>query len=193
MLHIPNIEEIEDLLRKTPNCILLYEQHDSLFINTVKAWLAEIETILQKNRLSIVAEITSLRATLISTERGKIPEGLNFLKRMTKRKLAEFVAEHAIRLGVEIITKVINQDKERINAAELQIIQLVALARQAGLIEAEPIFTYDHSKLGKRWEDFKTVSDTAERKLISSWAIAVQTMVGKINCIILLDKILTFK
>ncbi|OGU30648.1 MAG: hypothetical protein A2057_00570 [Ignavibacteria bacterium GWA2_35_9] len=191
MLHLPNMEEIHSLLLNVSSLMKLYELRDSSFVGSVKNWLAMVESILQKNRLPVTAEIAGMRGSIISSEKGEIPPGVNLSKRVTKRKITELVAEHAIQSAVETLSKAISNDLARIRNAEARIFELVILARQLELIQIEPMISYDQKILSKLWEDLKTDSGSAEKKTVTERAIAVQTMVGKVDALILLDRILS--
>src|SRR5260370_27903459 len=60
------LDQLYDLLAQGPHIVTLYEQKDASFIPSLKAWLVESESVLEKNRRPQVGAIAGIRAQLLS-------------------------------------------------------------------------------------------------------------------------------
>jgi hypothetical protein len=56
------LDQLYDLLAQGPGLVTQYERKDASFIASLNAWLAECESVLQKNRRPEVGEIAAIRA-----------------------------------------------------------------------------------------------------------------------------------
>ncbi len=191
MLHIPNIEEINNLLLRTPDLVKLYEDRDPDFVKAIGNWLKDVEITLHKNRLTFVAEISGMRTSLLSTERGESNKDVNLKRYLSRRKVMENIASQLITSAVNSIQKGISQDIARIRNAEARIYELVIISRQMGLIQTEPLVVPNITALKKIWEDLKVDNGVEGKKAVIERVIAVQTMVGKIDSLILLERVLS--
>jgi len=64
------LDQLYDLLRQGPHLVSLYDQKDSSFIASVRSWLQESESVLEKYHRPEVGEIAGIRAQLLSASNG---------------------------------------------------------------------------------------------------------------------------
>lgn len=134
MLHIVNLEEIQNILLRVPELVNCFEKHDINFTDLVKEWLTQVEQVLVNNRLPIAADVAVLRGVLISAERGVLPIGMEIIGRNTRRRVKDGAAAEVLRKTDEIISHAINGYASQVQEGEHIARQLVALARQKGRI-----------------------------------------------------------
>ena len=185
MLRIVNLEEIQGILLKIPSLVDLQEKRDTSFIQSVKEWLSSLEKALENNKMPLAGTIAATRASLISTERGKMPEGVEFRRRTSGGNLKEAAAVGAIKKAGNIVYDAVKPDAERIAEAERTVRQLVAVARSKGIInniEGNINFTENMHNL---WQSLAADSD------LRPGTTGVDGLVGPYDALILLDRVLT--
>jgi hypothetical protein len=185
MLHIVNLEEIQNLLLRVSDIVELSEQRDLNFVSAVKKWLTELEGAIKNNHLPTSANIASLRGNIISAEQGNIPAGINFRGRATKRKILEATAGQSIGQAVNIVTCSIQKDVERVNEAERITRQLVAIAKSNGLITELPHGKNFAAMLRLLWQ--KMSAD----QVLSQGIVSVEGLVGPNDALLILDRTIT--
>ena len=134
MLHIVNLEEIQNLLLRVPGLINALERRDPNLMDVVKEWLVQAEQILVSNRLAVAAEVAVLRGVLISAERGVLPPGLVLSGRATARKIRDASAADVLRKAEEIVSNATRADVAQLAEAERLARKIVSVAQRKGLI-----------------------------------------------------------
>lgn len=184
MLNLLNFEEIQGLLLLVPGLIRGLDVRDALFAGSVKAWLLQGEQVLTNNRLTIAAQVATLRGVLISAERGVIPSGMAFTKRTTPRTIRDAAAADVLRKAEELISGAIQADAGRFAEGEKLTRQLVAVAHKKRLHVAASPGDGHPDRLKSVWHAMIKDPDlgTAATHLIG--------LVGPHDVLILLDRIL---
>ncbi len=147
MLGILNLEELQGLLIRVPALIELHEQKQPEFAAEVKRWLSELEQVLVHNRMPLAGSIASLRGTLISVQRGNVPNDVGALTRTTQRKKTAATAAEMLRRSCELTRETIQGDITRIAEAERLSRQIIALASFKGLLTDLQTETPDANRL----------------------------------------------
>jgi hypothetical protein len=135
-LSVVQYEEIVSLLLKVPSLVDLLERHRSDFCEEVLAWLRQIETTLENNRLPVVSEIASCRAILIGAGRGILTKEIAFTGRPTARKVQEATASMVLTRSNDLLYAVITERQAAFQDAERISRQILAVAEAKGLIRA---------------------------------------------------------
>ncbi|MCG3207124.1 MAG: hypothetical protein FOGNACKC_00724 [Anaerolineae bacterium] len=135
MLRIVNLEEIQGLLLQVPELVDRLDRYDPGYVEGLKEWFQNVESVLGKNRIAFAGNVAALRAMLYSVENGVIPEGYEFKKRLSRRKIIKAVSSDILRQGTELVLRAIQADKARVSEAEQFALQLIALATYRGLIK----------------------------------------------------------
>jgi hypothetical protein len=182
LLRLLNLEEIQGLLLKLPSIVDLQEKRDPAFILRVKDWLSSLEKALGNNRMPLAGMIAGFRASLISAERGTMPEGVESRRHASGGNLKEAAAVGAVRKAANAVYDAVKPDAERVSEAERRVRQLVAVARSKGIInhiEGNINFTENLSNL---WQSMAADSD------ICPGTIGVEGLIGPIDALFLLDR-----
>ncbi|MBI1803208.1 MAG: hypothetical protein HY033_05515 [Ignavibacteriae bacterium] len=183
MLHIAQLEEIQNLLLQVPELIHGLERRDPNFSSAVKQWLARAEHELVSNRLAVASEIAGLRGTLICAERGLIPEGITFTGHPTLRTIKAASTAQLLRKASERISSAIQVRAAQIVEGENLIQQIVSRARRKGLIPSELSASGNHVELLKGiWSALVSDPD------VGAAAIHLAGLVGEYDALILLDR-----
>lgn len=185
MLRIVNLEEIEGMLLRIRSLVDLQDQRDPDFVEGVKEWLSGLEKVLDNNRLAVAGNVAALRGMLLSAEQGVIPTGVEFHGRATGRKIREAAGAYVLRQTGDLVSSVIQKDRERVAEAERLTRQLVALAKAKGLIQELPSGDNCTGMLKAIW---RGMSADAE---LSPGTVSVEGVVGLHDALIILDRILT--
>lgn len=184
MLHIMNLEEIQDLLLRVPGLIRFLERRDPNFVSAVKGWLMETEQVLTSNRLAVAADVAVVRGVLISAERGVIPTGMIFSGRPTARKVKDASAAEVLRKAEELISNAIRDDVARLAEGERLTRQIVAVAQRKGLIPAVPNIHGHTEMLNAVWHAMAADQD------LSLATTHLAGLIGAQDALILLDRML---
>ncbi len=185
MLHLVNLEEIQNLLLRIPRLVDSLEQRDPNFVQKVRQWLTVVEEVLVNNRMPLGGNIAALRGTLNATERGAFPPGLTFHGRPTARKIKEATGADVVRRAGELISNALQDDVSRIAEAERLSHQLLALGKSMGLIVGGINDSAPTQKLKDLW---KTLSADPN---IAPGAARLESLVGQNDALILLDRAIT--
>ncbi|MGP8319579.1 MAG: hypothetical protein ACT6FD_02115 [Methanosarcinaceae archaeon] len=184
MLHIVNLEEIQNILLQVPELVNCLEKHDTNFTDLVKEWLTQAEQVLVNNRLPIAADVAVLRGVLISAERGVLPIGMEIIGRNTRRKVKDGAAAEVLRKTDEIISHEISGYASQVQEGERLARQLVALARQKGMIPASSGASNRTGMLNAIWG---AMSKDTE---LEAGTTHLAGLVGKYDALILIDRML---
>ena len=180
MLNYLQLQEIEHQLLEVPSMVDRYEMHSSDFRDRLVDWLVNLERIFQQNRLPIAGSIAAMRAMVLSAGRGVIPQGITVQGRVTRRKLRDAAAIHALRSVTELAANSIETDRERLRQAQEMVKRLVALAIAKKLHGFGP---RDHHCCDTdRWNLVWNTPDT------QGGAIQLQGLVGRTDALILLNQ-----
>jgi len=185
MMRIANLEEIQGMLLSIPELINSLEKSEPNFSLSVKKWLMQIEQILVENRLAIAADVAVLRGTLISAERGLIPEGIVFNNKNTARKIRDAVAADVLRKAENLISNAINYDVARVAEGDKLARQLVALAQRKGLIQLNSNISEHSDMLKVTWNSMSKDPD------LGPGTTHLIGLVGNYDSLILLDRTLS--
>ncbi|MGP8337606.1 MAG: hypothetical protein ACT6FC_05155 [Methanosarcinaceae archaeon] len=185
MLHIVNLEEIQNILLRVPELVNCLERHDTNFTDLVKEWLTQAEQVLVDNRLPIASDIAVLRGVLISAERGVMPVGMEIIGRNTRRRIKDGAAAEVLRKTDEIISNAISGYASQVQEGERLAQQLVALARQKGMIP-------DSSSASNRTGMLNIIWNTmAKDPELGAGTTHLAGLVGKYDALILIDRVLS--
>lgn len=184
MLHIVNLEEIQNLRLRIPKIIHSYEKSDLRFTDFVKEWLSQAEQMLVNNRLAVAADVAVLRGLLINAERGVLPDGFTFLGQKTNRKIKAAVAADVLHKADEIISNAIKGTVAQITEGENIARQLVTLAQRKGLIPVNSRVSGHTEWLNSIW---KAMLQDPE---LGPATTHLAGIVGVYDALILLDRLL---
>lgn len=134
MLRIVNYEEIRGLLLLLPKLADRLERKEAGFPDQAKNWLKAVEKVLANNRMLEAGNVATLRAVLLSAERGIIPQGITFRAKPTARKIRDAVYADVLRRAEELLSGAIRDDGFRIAEAERLGLRLIARAKAKGII-----------------------------------------------------------
>jgi hypothetical protein len=180
MIHLLNIEEINDSLLHLPRLIDEFEQRDAAIVEKTKKWLVKLETILMNNRMALAGTIAALRGTLLASERGLIPEGITITGKSTPRKIREVTATQVIRKASEAISIAMIDDTARISEANRLGLQVVTLARSKGILSS--LGVADGLNITEVWGILLRDSDVAPGM------VRLLALVGQNDAMIIIDR-----
>ncbi len=184
MLHIVNLEEIQDHVLKIPALVDQQDRREARFVQDVKSWLSKLEEVLDNNKMPAAGKIAAIRSALVSAERGVMPAGIGFNGEPSRHNVKEATAGYAIQQANDVVFDAIQKDRDRVFEAERLVRQLVALARTKGLIAT----TVDGRSLAESVRDIwqKIGAD----KDLSPGTTNVEGLVGPYDALIVLDRII---
>jgi len=184
MLHIVNLEDIQNILLRVPELVNCLERRDPNFSDLVKEWLTQVEDLLISNRLPIAADVAVLRGVLISAERGVLPIGMEISGQSTRRKVKDGAATEVLRKTDEIISHAISDYASQVQEGERLAQQLVALAWQKGMIPDDSGASNHTEMLNAIWG---AMSKDPE---LGAGTTHLAGLVGPYDALILLDRLL---
>ncbi len=185
MLRIVNIEEIQKILSSISGLVDLQQRRDSNLDEKVKLWLAKLENILENNRIMLVGEVATLRGTILSSEKGIIPPGVEIHGRSSKRKIVEAAVTFSLRQASGLVSDYLKKEVDRVSDAERMMRQLIAMAKAKGLVLQIPNRN-DHTEVLKFiW---RTLSSDPG---IAPGTTNVEGLVGPHDALIVLDRIIS--
>lgn len=184
MLHIVNLEDIQNILLRVPELVNCLERRDSNFSDLVKEWLTQVEDVLVSNRLPIAADVAVLRGVLISAERGVLPMGMEISGRSTHRKVKDGAAAEVLRKADEAISHAISGYASKVQEGESLARQLVALAQQKGMIPDGSGARNHAEVLNAIW------SEMSKDPELGGGTTHLAGLVGPYDALILLDRML---
>lgn len=135
-LNVMQYEEIAALLRQVPGLVDRLEGRGSNFVEGVMSWLKQAETVLENNRLPVVSQVASCRATLIQAMRGIQNNDVVVSGRATPRKMQEATASMVLQRGNDLLHNVIAERRTTYQDAERISRQMMAVAEAKGLVRA---------------------------------------------------------
>lgn len=183
MLRLLNIEELESVLTQIPGLIRLFEKKESTFFQTVKDWLEQLEKVLENNRMQACSDIAILKGSLISVERGLLPQGMEFSSHKTHRKVMDAVAVETLKKANELITSLIKGSLTQINEAERYIRQIAPLAERKGLFNSpEGSVIHRSIYLKETWQRLMADPD------LGNICLHIKGLVSSQDILILLDR-----
>jgi hypothetical protein len=185
MLRIVNIEEIQNYLLQVPELINSVEKQETEFISNLKNWLSGLEKVLHNNNMSETGNIASYRGILISASRGCIPNEITFYNRLSKRKIIESTATFIIQQSSNLVSTIIQKDKDRFFEAERFTQQLVTIAKTKGLIKEPLNGNYDTDLLKHIWKSMSSDKD------LSPGVINIEGLIGPYDALIILNRVIT--
>lgn len=182
MVHIVNLEEMENILLRVHQIVESYDRRDPRFLDLTKSWLVDVEKALTGSRLPVAADIAGLRAILISAERGAIPEWVNIAGARTGRKVKSAIAAEVLRKATVAINDALKGIVSTASEAEKLARQLLAAARRKNIVPPETD--------GLPHEDwlkavYKAVLDDSE---LGAGTAHLAGLVGFYDALILLDR-----
>ncbi|MCL5267157.1 MAG: hypothetical protein M1469_03520 [Bacteroidetes bacterium] len=182
MLHIVNMEEIQNLLLRVPEIVEYYERRDIRFAEKTKDWLVQVERVLADNKLAVLANVASLRGILISAERGSLPAGVEIAGQKTVRKIKSAVAADVIQKASSLVSDAIAGTSAATAEGDRLARQLFALAKRKNIIplNAGCALHVDWLKAV-----LKAISDDTE---LGPGAAHLTGLVGFYDALILLDR-----
>ena len=133
-LNVAQYEEISTLLRQVPRLVDRLEARTPGFSEGVLAWLKQAETTMENNRLPVVSQIASCRATLIEAARGVQGKDIAFVGRATPRKVHEATASMVLDRGNQLLHGVIAERQAVFQDAQRIAGQIMTVADAKGLV-----------------------------------------------------------
>lgn len=185
MLHIVNLEEVQDMLLRIPALIDSLDRRDPNLFQDAKRWLSSLERVLENNRMPAAGNVAGLRGVLVAAERGVIPVGVAFHGRSTARKIREAAVAHVLRQAGDLVSSTIEKDRDRVAEAERVMRQIVAVAKTKGLIQEVPHGSDFTEKLKAIWRTLSADPDLSPGK------VRVEGLVGPYDALIVLDRTIT--
>ncbi len=185
MLHIRNVQEIEDFLLLLPDLVRQQESGSAEFAANVDSWLNSLKDVFEANRLYQAGNIAMLRSTLVAVKQGQMPSGIELRGRLSRSRVLKAVASEARHHGAEVATRVIEENRPRIEEATRVAQQIIAAASSRGLVPKRGDRTGNTEYLRMIRRSFATISD------LESAVVHLEGLVGPQDGLILLDRALT--
>jgi hypothetical protein len=177
-------EAIEARLLQMPDLVNRMERGDAGFVPAVKEWLAGLEGVLKENGLAVVAEIATLRASLISAQRGTVPVDLVSVGRPSARKLKAAAAAHVLRQAELSVSEAIKPAAASFAEGERLARQLAVFGAAKGLFPSRADFSTRGGWLAALWQALR-----GDVELLPA-ATHLAALVGAYDALILLDRAL---
>jgi hypothetical protein len=166
------LDQLYGLLAQGPHIVTLYEQKDASFIPSLNAWLAESESVLEKNRRPQVGEIAGIRAQLLSASHAVYDKSL-FSIPSTGGPRKNYHASAAILFNnaQNILSSLYAAFSARKEEAEKIMRQMILISLQKNSFY--PIWNSDlglSHKLSGLWQSFAADKDLVQgtRQVLSS-------------------------
>lgn len=184
MLHVTNLEEIQNLLLQVSGLIDALDRHDPEFFRLTKEWLSQTERVLLNNRVAVAADVAVLRGTLISAERGIFPPGFEFGNRTSVSKIRNAYAAEVLRKAEESVSATIKGDVARFAEGERLTQQIMAVAHRKGLIRATSGAGARAERIHAIWQVLSADHDLAAA------TTHLMGLIGTPDTLILIDRLL---
>lgn len=186
MLHVQQLEEVENKLLAVSELIGKQRDSNSSFVNDVETWLKELDAILQKNRLPISGHISVQIGSLLSAKRGIINPNIKITGRATRRKLLEATIIDILNQVVRAVEMTIQNDRLRIDEAERVALQLISIARAFGLLQ-------NKSKAKKSIQLVQElISAMKSQEATVQGIVQLEGLLGKSDTIIVIGRVLNY-
>lgn len=185
MLHIRNVEEIEGFLLLLPDLVRQQASGSAAFAENVDSWLHSLEKVFEANRLYQAGNIAMLRSTIVAVKQGQLPRGIELQGRQTRSRVLKAVASEATQRGAEVASRVIEENRPRIEEATRFAQQIIAVALSRGLItkRGDGMNNTEYLRMIRR--SFATISD------LENVVVHLEGLVGPQDALVLLDRALT--
>lgn len=177
MIDLRIIEEIMAAQLQVTQLVAAYERSETDFPQQVKEWLSLMEQMLTASRVPFATELAVLRGNVVSAERGVIPPDVIVRGQPSPRKVCGIVAFNSLRKGEEIVRNAVRPMAIQVGEGEDILRQLVALARQSGILPGDEQVPAD--------EAWRRISGSPE--LRNAAAVAMSTL-GPVNVLLLLQR-----
>ena len=178
-------EEAKKLQFEMPDIVRAYENQDYSFIEKVKTWLSAVEDLLKKYQMAEVSNISSLKGTLISVERGLIPSDILFKGRSTPKKIRQASALKIANDVNNILNEMVGAFNLKLNEAVTLARQLFAIASQKGLLAK---FESIQDLNVKQKAIISVINNDPE---LNPWIVKLNSIMGIYESQIILDKTLS--
>ncbi len=142
-----HIDMYEALLKQSllvPELVTLSAHKNSEFLDALNQWLLDTEEVMKKFNISKCAEIAGLRSKIITAS-------YNTDSKNSKRKRVFIVATSIIYDAQSTVLNVLEPIENRLDEAKASIRQLLGVAYQANMIDANMDFNLVIQKL---WAEF---------------------------------------
>lgn len=176
MIDVRVLEAIMAAQLRVTQLVDAYERGEPSFADDTKRWLMEMQEALTTGRIPFASELSILRGNIVSAEQGAVPPDLVLRGQPSPRKLRALVAFNALRKGEEIVRTATRPLAIQIGEGEDIIRQLVALARQNGVLSE------DDTDAPQAWARI-----VATPELRNAAAVAMTTL-GAANLMVLLQR-----
>lgn len=186
MLHIVQLEEIDDHLRRLPSVIALYRERDSRFLDEVDRWLTRVEEILQNNRLPIAGIVASSRASMLMARDGVFTGECEATRRVSARRRQDAVASHVLAAVAETVNGAVQADRLRMEEASRIALHAITVARAAGLLQGREIQSSDAEFAKWLLQTLKNSEATLQA------AVQLEGLIGPVDATIILDRQLAY-
>jgi hypothetical protein len=185
MLRIVNLEEFHRLLLRVPSLVDVLDERRSDAPGAVRAWLLEVEGVLENNRMPLVGSIAGLRARLDSASRGAVPKGVVVTGSVTTRKVRNAVAAEVLQEAADTLAAEIAADDARIDEANRIARQLAIAAQLKGMVNGPPPAADHADALQAIWRSLLSEPE------IGAGAVHLLSLVGPNDAVIVLDRAIT--
>ena len=181
-MRVQQYNDMAALCVEVPRLIQQYEERDYRFLSSVNSWLLRCEACFADKQAMQASQVASLRGRLIAAGRGIFEPDFASSVNLKKSKMVDLVALQAIQSSQDILITSVRPLEERLNEAELIILQLIALADQKGLVSHDLI---EHARDGATREIWHTFAQYNDLK---SGLNKVLTFVSFDDALMLLEK-----
>ncbi len=181
-LNLIQVEEISALLQQVPQLVDRLEKRRSDFGDGVLAWLKQVETILESNRLPVVSQVAACRAMLLQAARGVQSGDITFVGKPTARKNRVATAGMVLQRCNQLLHDVIAERQTVFQEADRLARQLIAVAEANGIIQ--------RCKGNSTHQAFLQCVQkciAADPNLVSVYTHLI-ALVGKVDLLIVLDR-----
>ena len=134
MLSLDVYDRLSTLLLQVPPLVERYERRGTDFVPGVKDWLRQAEDSLSAGKMPQAAEIASLRALLISVERGAKPPELSQHPTASPYRFKVDSAATVLRSAQAIVSSLMGGTAQTLAEAESLLRKVVTVAGRKGLI-----------------------------------------------------------
>ncbi|MGB8217961.1 MAG: hypothetical protein WCE94_11740 [Candidatus Methanoperedens sp.] len=166
------LDELYGLLGQGPHLITLYEQKDISFVSSLKSWLEESESVLEKYHRPQVSEIAGIRAQLLSASNGVYERNVFHLPSSGgSRKIFHAIAAILFNNAQNILNNLFSTFSTYKEEAEKYIRQIILISLQKNSFY--PIWHSDFGiseRLNSLWQSFVADKDIVQgtRQILSS-------------------------
>jgi hypothetical protein len=183
-LNVVQYEDIVSLLQEVPALVDRLEARHSGFADEVLEWLKKSEKTLENNRLPVVSQVSTCRATLIEAGRGIQSDDIVIAGRSTVRKIQEGTASLVLKRSSDLLHAEIAERQVAFQEAERIARQILTVAEAKGMIDACNGTRSHQAMLSCLQEKVATDQDLA------SVYLHLVALVGKTDVLIFFDRAL---